>query len=57
MIPAIDYNRMKRIYKEPKVTDDINIGNKICIFVIVLFCIYLFKRHKDVKTNDEYRQL
>ena len=48
---VVDYKRIKRV--EVPVTDKFNI-NHLCIMVVALFGVYIYKRIKDKQSDQQH---
>ena len=49
VLPVVDYKRMERLRPPENTVIPIN-ANTICVFIILISIIGLYKRHVDLKT-------
>ena len=52
--PVVDYKRMERLRPPENTVIPIN-ANTICVFIILISIIGLYKRHVDLKTPQTRR--
>jgi len=54
VLPVVDYKRMERLRPPENTVIPIN-ANTICIFIILLSVIGLYKRHIDINQSNQRR--
>ncbi len=53
-LPVVDYKRMERLRPPENTVIPIN-ANTICIFIILISVIGLYKRHIDINQSNQRR--
>lgn len=54
VLPVVDYKRMERLRPPENTVIPIN-ANTICIFIIIISVIGLYKRHIDISSQSNRR--
>lgn len=55
-IPVVDYSRMERLKPPENTVIPLN-ANTICLFLIIVTIIGLYKRHVDISQDRERRRI
>lgn len=55
-IPVVDYSRMERLKPPENTVIPLNM-NTLCLFLIIVTVIGLYKRHVDISQDRERRRI